>query len=114
MRAVIALVVMLVVGGIIGAAVYVQKSQVAKEQAVVAGPPADAKFIEAGVTPQQVIAGIQRKNAAPSHYIGMWVPEPGWDMGVDDVSPSSDGGLGRSEERRVGKRGRSRACPPAL
>ena len=102
MRAVLAIVVVLLVGAAIAGGVYVQKSQLKQEEAArvaAAGPPADARFIEEGAQPSVVVASIQRKNAPPSHYIGMWVKEPGWDMGIDDVSAASGGGLGLKQYR---------------
>ena len=97
MRAGTLLIVFAIVAAVAVGAFMMQKKN--GSQAAPSGPPADAKFIDADVQPASVVASVSGKNPAPSIYVGMWVPEPGWDMGVDDVSKASDGGLALKQYR---------------
>src|SRR3954471_879174 len=81
-----------------GAGAFVMPKRTAPPPAS-SGPPSDARFIEPGLQPGDVVASIQMKNPGPSRFVGMWVPEPGWDMGVEDIDKASDGGLALKQYR---------------
>src|SRR5438046_2460634 len=98
MRAGTLLVIMAVIAAVVVGAFVMQKKSTAQAAAPL-GPPPDAKFIDSTLQPGDVISSIFGRNAGPSSYVGMWVPEPGWDMGVDDVSKASDGGLALKQYR---------------
>jgi hypothetical protein len=98
MRAGPLLIVFAVIAAAVIGAFLVQKRSAA-QQAAPAGPPPNAQFIDASVQPADVVASIYGKNAGPSRFIGMWVPEPGWDMGVDEVEKASDGGIALKQYR---------------
>jgi hypothetical protein len=99
MRAGTLLVVIVVIAALVGGAMFMQKKKGAAEAAPPAGPPPNASFIGAEVQPGDVIGSIMRKNSGPSHFVGMWIPEPGWDMGVDNIDKASDGGLALKQYR---------------
>jgi hypothetical protein len=91
------LIVFAVIAAIAVGAFMMQKGSASP--AAPSGPPPDAKFIDASLQPGDVVGSLYGKNPGPSPYVGMWVPEPGWDMGVDDVSKASDGGLALKQYR---------------
>jgi hypothetical protein len=99
MRAGTLLVIIVVIAAAVGVGIMVQKKNAAATPPTPAGPPADAQFIPAEMQPGDVVGSIMRKNAGTSQYIGMWIPEPGWDMGVDDMEKASDGGWALKQYR---------------
>ncbi len=109
------LIVFAVIAAVAVGAFMMQKGSASP--AAPSGPPPDAKFIDASLQPGDVVGSLYGKNPGPSPYVGMWVPEPGWDMGVDDVSKASDGGLALKQYRAEhasalgGGFGSSPACP---
>src|SRR5215831_19093303 len=98
MRAGTLLIVIVVIAALIGGFMFMQNKK-GKAEAAPVGPPPGASFIGPEVQPGDVIGSIMRKNAGPSHYVGMWIPEPGWDMGVDTVEKASDGGVALKQYR---------------
>lgn len=60
-------------------------------------PPPDARFLEAGTTAEGVMFSVSslRKKAdqevAATQFVGLWVPEPGWESEVVDVTEEAGG-----------------------
>ena len=85
MRA-IHIVIILILGVSIAVAVSVmQRKQTAQAApAPLAGPPADARFLRPGLLPLNVIQ-------SEGIYNDYWIPEPGWQVGVEAVTEERGG-----------------------